>query len=74
MTPDDNRLEGEGWEAEFRNRFGNYGLYEDQGYAGFKDVMDEVEAFIARAVADAYKDGYEHGRKDCLKPNQVMEL
>lgn len=33
-------------EKAFRNRFGNYGLYENQGYAGYKDVLSEVESFI----------------------------
>lgn len=39
-------LSADEWEKAFRNRFGNYGLYEDQEYMGHRDVMSEVESFI----------------------------
>ena len=34
----------------FRNRFGNYGLYQNEEYMGYKDVFQEVESFLRSSL------------------------
>lgn len=43
------------WEERFKNKFGNYGLYGDYEYMGFKDNLPEVVKWVReerQAVAD----------------------
>lgn len=55
------------WEREFRNKFGNYGLYADMGYMGRKDVMQEVEDFIRSQREAEYRRGRDGAVRECVR-------